>query len=224
MLNVHRPDAMDLIGKYGGKVRKYKRQAPIYAQGDRANELFYILCGRVLVTIVTPCGKEALIAVLQKGNFFGEDCVDLPPLRGSTVTASTDCEVAVLRTSEVVDALNRDLDFTQLFSRFLVQRNKQLKAALVDQMLLSCEKRLARLLLRLASNDQSVETESMDMPINQDMIARMVGTTRPRINKFMNKFRKLGLIEYGNDHLRVHNSLNSILKDQKLGKTRRASA
>jgi len=203
----------DFVTKYGGRARKYKKQAPIYVQGDRAGELLYIVSGKVLATIVSESGKEALIAVLVPGDFIGEDCVDDPAVRLSTATAATDCEVAALPTSDVLRAFSDDLEFTKLFAAFLMQRNKQLKAALVDQMLLSSEKRLARLLLRLVPTEKEIEPDLVDILINQDMIARMVGTTRSRINEFMNKFRKLGHIEYSNDRLKVYSSLNAILTE-----------
>lgn len=203
--------AADFVTRYGGRTRKYKKQLPVYAQGDRADELLYILSGTVLVTIVTPCGKEALVAILLPGDFFGEDCIDEPALRTSTVTTATDCEVAVLRAKDVLRAFSDDLNFTKRFAAFLMQRNKQLRLALVDQMLLSSEKRLARLLLRLARSQKEVEPDMMVILSNQDMIARMVGTTRSRVNEFMNKFRKLGHIQYSHDRLKVHSSLNSIL-------------
>jgi CRP/FNR family transcriptional regulator, cyclic AMP receptor protein len=164
-------------------------------QGDRAGELLYIVSGKVLATIVSESGKEALIAILLAGDFIREDCVDEPAVRLSTATAATDCEVAALPTNGVLRAFSDDLDFTKIFAAFLMQRNKQLKAALVDQMLLSSEKRLARLLLRLVPTEKEIEPDLVDILINQDMIARMVGTTCSRINEFMNKSRKLGHIE-----------------------------
>jgi CRP-like cAMP-binding protein len=209
--NTYRPITLDFIAKHGGKVREYKRQAPVYRQGDPAHELFYVLSGKVLVTISTEAGKEALIAVLPPGQFFGEDCVDREALRNSTVTAATDCKVAAFSTSEVIHAFSNDLEFTKCFAGYLMELNKQLKKSLVDQMLLSSEKRLARLLLRLVPAEKEIEPELVDVLTNQDMIARMVGTTRPRINQFMNKFRKMGFIEYSHGKLKVHGSLNSIL-------------
>jgi len=208
-----RPSGQDFIARYGGNVRTYQKQELIYAQGDRAEELFYISSGKVLVTIVTSGGKEALIAVPVPRQFFGEDCVAREAVRSSTVTAATACEVVILRTSDVRKAFENDPDFTKLFLEFLIERNKQLKAALVDQMLLSSEKRLARLFLRLMPFEKDVEPGFVDVLLNQDMIARMIGTTRSRVNEFMNKFRKLGHIEYSHGQLKVHSSLQSVLTD-----------
>lgn len=213
MPELDRPSGPDFIARYAGKVRTYEKQEPIYAQGDRADELFYILSGKVLVTIVTKCGKEALIAVPMPGQFFGEDCAAGEAVRSSTVTAATACEVVVLRTTDVLKAFNDDPDFTKVFVEFLMERNKQLKTALVDQMLLSSEKRLARLFLRLIPFERDIEPELADVLVNQDMIARMIGTTRSRVNEFMNKFRKLGHIEYSHGQLKVHSSLQSVLTD-----------
>lgn len=212
MLKKHEPLTRNFIDKHGGKFRKYKQQHSIYAQGDSAHDLFYILTGKVLVSIATEDGKVALIAVLGPEQFFGEDCIDAEGLRNSTVTAATDCEVAAFRANGVLHALREDPNFTAHFAAFLMERNKQLKASLVDQMLLSGEKRLARLLLKLVPSEKEVESHLVDIPINQDMIARMIGTTRSRVNEFMNKFRKLGYIEY-DGQLKVHNSLNSVLTD-----------
>jgi CRP-like cAMP-binding protein len=205
------PVKVGFLTRHGGTVRKFQQQEPIYTQGDRADELFYILSGRVLVTISSASGKEALIAILRPEHFFGEDCVDDAGLRSSTVTAATDCEVAAFPTKDVLHTFRNDADFTRCFAAFLMERNKQLKESLVDQMLLSSEKRLARLLLRLVPPENKIEPDLLDVLTNQDMIARMIGTTRSRINEFMNKFRDLGYIDYSSDHLRVHPALNAIL-------------
>lgn len=208
-----RPIAADFIAKHDGTVRKYKRLECIYTQGDRADELFCILSGKVLVTIGSAAGKEALIAVLLPEHFFGEDCTDADGLRTSAVTAATDCAVVAFRTNDAMDKFRDDPEFTKCFAVFLMERNKQLKASLVDHMLLSSEKRLARLLLRLVPSERDVEPDLVDVLNNQELIARMVGTTRSRINEFMNKFRDMGHIEYGSNHLKVYSTLNSILVD-----------
>lgn len=201
----------DFIAEHGGQFRSYKKERLIYSQGDAASEFFYILSGHVLVTVNSKEGKEALIAILGPDNFFGECCVAAHQRRNSTVETATDCEVAVFSTANVIRALGDSPMFAKRFAAFLMERNDQLKASLVDQMFLSSEKRLARLLLKLAqSGDKDVSL--VGIPINQEKIARMVGTTRSRINGFMNKFRRLGYIEY-NGELKVHNSLNSVLAD-----------
>jgi len=208
-----RPTDADFIARHDGAVRKYKRHERIYAQGDQADELFCILSGKVLVTIGSAAGKEALIAVLHPEHFFGEDCMDADGVRGSTVMAATECTAVAFRTSNAIDKFGNDPEFTKCFAAFLMERNKQLKASLVDQMLLSSEKRLARLLLRLVPPERDVEPDLVDVLNNQELIARMVGTTRSRVNEFMNKFRNLGHIEYDSNHLKVFSTLNSILID-----------
>jgi len=206
------PVVPDFIARYGGTIEKYKRQEQIYAQGDRADRLYYVSSGKVIVSIITEEGKEALIAVVGPQQLFGEDCLNVEAQRGSSVTAATDCAVVAFRTSEVLRAFKHDPHFTRFFSAFLIERNSHLRASLADQMLLSSEQRLARILLSLASLENKAESELVDIPFSQDMIARMVGTTRSRVNEFMNKFRKLGYIEYRQGQLRVHDSLNSLLK------------
>lgn len=210
--NMIGPLTKDFIVKHGGKFRKYGRQRNVYLQGEPAGELFYIIGGKVLVTILSESGKEALIAILGPGHFFGEDCVDAEKLRSSTVLTATDCELAVFDSADVLDNIGSVPDFAKFFATFLMQRNKQLKTSLVDQMLLTSEKRLARLLLRLVEPGEDADADLINILDNQDMMARMVGTTRPRINTFMNKFRKLGYVDY-NGQLRVYESLKSILAE-----------
>ncbi len=206
------PFSRDFIAEHGGKIRKYKRQLSIYQQGDPANELFYILNGKALDIINSEEGKQALIAVLGPDQFFGECCVTAEQVRKSTVEAATDCEVAVFQSSELIRALGDAPGFSKRFAAFLMERNDQLRSSLVDQMFLSTEKRLARLLLKLAAARNENESGLVGLSITQETIARMVGTTRSRISSFMNKFRRLGYIDYNGD-LKVHDSLNSILTD-----------
>lgn len=214
--NSLKPFISDLIARYGGTIKNYRRQQPVYLQGERAGELFYILSGKAFVTISTEDGKQALIAVLQPDYFFGEDCVDAERERNSAVIAATDCTVAAFRSDCVLQIFKNEPDFLRYFSVFLMERNRQLKASLVDQMLLSSEKRLARLLLKFVPSDEEVEPDLAGISLNQDMIASMVGTTRSRINEFMNKFRNLGHIDYSNGHLKVRKSLKSILANNEM--------
>ncbi len=206
------PFTRDFIAEHGGKVRKYKRQDLLFSQGDPAHELFYILSGKVLVNITSEDGRQALIAILGPDQFFGECCLSSRQLRNSTVEAATECEVAVFQTNDVVNSLSVVPNFAKRFAAFLMVRNDQLNASLADQIFLSSEKRLARLLLKLAQSGDESASDFLGVPINQEMIAKMVGTTRSRISSFMNKFRKLGYIEY-NGVLKVHQTLNSILSD-----------
>jgi CRP-like cAMP-binding protein len=222
MLNgTFNPLTSSFIARHGGMIKKHAPQDAIYLQGDPAEELFYILRGKVFVTIGTEDGKEALIAVLKPKQFFGEDCVSAEKLRSSAVLAATDCVVAAFRTNDVLHTFRNEPDFTRCFAAFLMERNKQLRASLVDQMLLSSEKRLARLLLKFVPSEKDTELDLDGVPLNQDMIARMVGTTRPRISEFMNKFRSLGHIEYSNGHLKVYESLSAVLIDDGSSRTQR---
>ena len=165
-------------------------------------------------TLVSEFGKEALISILGAGDFFGEGCLDKELLRNVTITATGDCEIARFDRAIVSRALVNDPEFAGSFLHFILNKNRKLQADLVDQLFNSSEKRLARTLLTLANSELGNQTNSITIPINQEMLANMVGTTRSRINQFMNKFRKLGYIDY-NGQITVNNSLlNLILHDQ----------
>jgi CRP/FNR family transcriptional regulator, cyclic AMP receptor protein len=198
----------------GGTFSKYADKQTIYAQGDNADALFYIVDGAVKVTIFSEYGKEAVIGILGPGDFFGEGCLDGQLLRNSTIATTAASEIVRLDRSVVVTALKDDPAFAQSFVHFVLDRNQRLQADLVDQLFNSSEKRLARILLTLANTGLGTQSNTITMAINQEMLATMVGTTRSRINQFMNKFRKLGYINY-NGHIEVNNSLlNLILHDQ----------
>ncbi len=207
-------DYRAFIAKHGGGgVSKYADKQMIYAQGDNADALFYIVDGAVKVTIFSEYGKEAVIGILGPGDFFGEGCLDGQLLRNSTIATTAACEIVRLDRPVVVAALNDDPAFAQSFMHFMLDRNQKLQADLIDQLFNSSEKRLARILLTLANTGLGTQSNTITMAI-QEMLATMVGTTRSRINQFMNKFRKLGYINY-NGHIEVNNSLlNLILHDQ----------
>jgi CRP/FNR family cyclic AMP-dependent transcriptional regulator len=197
----------------GGIVSKFTDKHTVYAQGDSADALFYIVSGTVKVTIFSEYGKEAVIGILAAGDFFGEGCLDGQLLRNSTIAATSASEIVRLERAVVVRALHDDPAFAQLFMLFILDRNQKLQADLIDQLFNSSEKRLARILLTLANTGLGTQSNTIAMAINQEMLATMVGTTRSRINQFMNKFRKLGYIDY-NGKIEVHNSLlNLILHD-----------
>jgi CRP/FNR family cyclic AMP-dependent transcriptional regulator len=197
----------------GAIVSSYENGQSIYAQGDPANALFYIISGTATVTIISEHGKEAVIAILGPGDFFGEGCLDGNLLRNSTITCTTAAEIVRFTRTTIVEALKSDPDFAAVFLGFVLHRNQKLQADLVDQLFNSSEKRLARILLTLANPGLDPQSNLISLPITQETLANMVGTTRSRVNQFMTKFRKLGYIDY-NGHIRVRNSLlNIILTD-----------
>ena len=187
----------------------------VYAQGDPANSIFYIISGKFKVTIISEHGKEAVIAMLKPGDFFGEGCLDGHLLQNSTIAATTAGEIVRFDRATIVQALKDDTAFSNLFLRFILDRNQKLQADLIDQLFNSSEKRLARILMTLASVGLHDQSNIIDMPITQETLANMVGTTRSRISQFMTKFRKLGYIDY-NGQIKVHNSLLNIILDSRL--------
>jgi len=203
------------IAKHSGvTILQYQDRQVIYAQGDPADAIYYIASGNVKITVVSEQGKEAVVAILRPGDFFGEGCLGLRQSRAARVTASSACEIVRLDRATAIRALNDDPAFSKLFVAFLLDRNEKLKDDLLDQLFNSSEKRLARVLLTLASAGLGEQSSLITIPISQETLANMVGTTRSRINQFMTKFRRLGYVEY-DGQIRVHNSLlNVILNDQ----------
>jgi CRP-like cAMP-binding protein len=207
-------DYRAIIAKHGGGVvSKYADKQTVYAQGDTADALFYIVSGAVKVTIFSEYGKEAVIGILGAGDFFGEGCLDGQLMRNSTIAATSASEIARLDRAVVVGALHDDQAFAQTFMHFVLEWNQKLQADLIDQLFNSSEKRLARILLTLANTGLGPQSNTIALAINQEMLVTMVGTTRSRINQFMNKFRRLGYIDY-NGKIEVRNSLmNLVLSD-----------
>ena len=189
---------------------KYERGQPIFRQGDAANAVFYIQHGKVQITVISEQGKEGVIGMLEAGEFLGEGCLAGQPVH--MASASTTAESAIVRIEKdaMIRALHDEPAFSQLFMAYLLSRNVQIEADLVDQLFNSSEKRLARVLLLLANFGKDGKMETVIPTINQEILAARVGTTRSRINFFMNKFRKLGFIEYG-DTLKVHSSLLNVI-------------
>jgi CRP/FNR family transcriptional regulator, cyclic AMP receptor protein len=194
----------------GRAVTTYRKNEKIFLQGDPADSVFYIQEGKVKVCVLSELGKEAVVAIQGKGDFFGEGCLTGQPLRLATVAAMTECVVMRLDKSAVVRVLHDEPKFSETFVSFLLARNARVEEDLVDQLFNSSEKRLARALLLLANFGKEGRPERVIAKISQETLAEMVGTTRSRVNFFMNKFRKLGFIEY-NGHLEVHNSLLSMV-------------
>jgi CRP/FNR family cyclic AMP-dependent transcriptional regulator len=199
------------------KITTVRNGRIIYAQGDPADAIYYIISGTIKISVVSEHGKEGVVAMLRSGDFFGEGCLSYRRTRATTVTAASDCEILRMEQADAVRALREEPGFCMLFTDFLLDRNEKLKDDLLDQLFNSSEKRLARILLTLAKAGHGEQSNEITIPITQETLANMVGTTRSRINQFISKFRKLGHIET-NGRIRVHNSLlNIILDDQSHG-------
>jgi CRP/FNR family cyclic AMP-dependent transcriptional regulator len=185
----------------------------IFTQGDPAAAIFYIHKGKVKLTIVSRAGKEAVIAILGAGDFFGEGCLAGRPLRMSTATAMSDCSIVRLDKLATMGVLRDEPAFSEMFLAYVLSRNMRIEEDLVDQLFNSSEKRLARVLLLLANFGKEGKPEPVIAKISQETLAEMIGTTRSRVSFFMNKFRQMGFIEY-NGELHVHSSLlNIVLHD-----------
>jgi CRP/FNR family cyclic AMP-dependent transcriptional regulator len=186
--------------------RDYRQSQTIFAQGDRAEGVFFLERGKVKLTVLSSHGKQAVIALLGPGTFFGEGCLAGQPLRMSTATAATDSAIVLLPKAAMLRALHDDAEFSEMFTTYLLSRNIRIEEDLVDQLFNSSERRLARILLLLANFGKEGRPERVVPKVSQQTLAEMVGTTRSRVSFFMNKFRKLGFIEY-NGGLEVHSSL-----------------
>lgn len=198
----------------GKTVHIYKPRQVIFSQGDVANEVFYIQEGTVRLSVLSNQGKEATIAMLAPGDFIGEGCLTSgEAMRSLTATAVTDSAILRVIKKEMLRTLHEEHEFSDIFVAYLVQRHNRTQADLVDQLFNSSEKRLARALLMLAQFGKQNETETVTVVpyVGQETLAEMIGTTRSRVNVFMNKFRKLGFIEYNSGRLQVHSSLLSII-------------
>ena len=197
----------------GRSVESFRRKQIIFAQGDPADAVFYVQKGRVKLTVVSKQGKEAIVALLGADEFFGEGCLAGQPVRMSTATANEDATVLRLRKKAMVRLLHNDQRFSELFTTYLLSHNIRIEEDLVDQLFNSSEKRLARVLLLLAHFGKEGKREPVIPKISQESLAGMIGTTRSRVSHFMNKFRKLGFVDY-NGGLLVHSSLlNIVLHD-----------
>jgi CRP/FNR family transcriptional regulator, cyclic AMP receptor protein len=191
----------------------------IFSQGEPADSIFYIRKGRVKLTVVSEQGKEAVVAILGKDDFFGEGCLAGQPLRMASATAMMGCEIMRLTKAAVIRVIHDEPTFSEMFISHLLARNIRVEADLVDQLFNSSEKRLARALLLLANFGREGKPEPIIARISQETLAQMIGTTRSQVSSFMNKFRQLGLIDY-NGKLEVHSSLlNVVLHDEPRIKT-----
>jgi CRP-like cAMP-binding protein len=194
----------------GRSVSTHPGKRIIFAQGDNADSVFYIQKGKVKITVVSPAGKEAVVAILGEDEFFGEGCLIGQPKRLATAMALTECVTMRVRKPEIQRAIRGESAFAEMFVSHILARNARVEEDLVDQLFNSTEKRLARVLLLLANFGKEGRPEPVVAKISQETLAEMIGTTRSRVSHFMNKFRKLGFIEY-NGHLEVHSSLLSIV-------------
>ncbi len=203
---------LTIVGS-GKTILKSRKKQIIFSQGDAADAVFYLLEGKIKLTVISQKGKEAIVAVLGRGDFFGEACLAGQLVRIATATSMDDSTIVRIEKNAMIRVLHEEATFSELFMSHLLSRNIRIEEDLVDQLFNSSEKRLARVLVLLAHFGKESKTEPIIPKISQETLADMVGTTRSRISFFMNKFRKLGLIEY-NGGLRIHSSLlNIILHD-----------
>jgi CRP/FNR family transcriptional regulator, cyclic AMP receptor protein len=198
----------------GRTIAPFLKKQTIFAQGDVADAVFYIQEGKVRLTVVSKVGKEATLGILSEGQFFGEGSLAGQGLRMGSATAMTECELLRIDKKAMMLALHREHTFSDLFVSYLLARNIRYEEDLVDQLFNSSEKRLARLLLLLAHFGKEGVPETVIPKISQETLADMIGTTRSRVSFFMNRFRELGFLDYGESGLQVHSSLlNVVLHD-----------
>jgi len=198
----------------GRRVVQVKPKRPFFSQGDPADCVFYLQSGRAKLTVISKEGKEATIALLSAGDFVGEESMaGTPGLRMATATAIAPCTALKIERAEMIRVMHEEHTFSDLFLKFLLERCMRAQADLVDQLFNSSEKRLARILLLMAEFGQPGEPETLIPKVSQETLAEMIGTTRSRVSFFMNRFRKLGFIDY-NGGIKVHKSLlNVVLHD-----------
>jgi CRP/FNR family cyclic AMP-dependent transcriptional regulator len=199
----------------GKKILEYQKNQIVFAQGEIADSVFYVQKGSVKVIVISEEGKEAVVGILEPGQFFGEGCLNGRPLRIATTMAMDDSVITSITKAAMIAVLHDEPKFSELFMAYLLTRNSRIEEDLVDQLFNSSEKRLARLLLLLANFGKDGPPQPVLAEINQETLAEMIGTTRSRVSFFMNKFRKLGLIDYNGKKIKVHNSLlNAVLHDK----------
>jgi CRP-like cAMP-binding protein len=204
------PKAFLATVDHGRTISKYAKDALIFAQAGPADAVFYIQKGRIKIAVESEQGKEAVVAIVGPGEFCGEGCLIGQPLRLASARAMTESEVMRVGKAEMIRVLHAEPAFGELFTAHLLTRNSRVEADLVDQLFNSSEKRLARALLLLSRVGKEAKTETVIPKVSQETLAEMVGTTRSRVNFFMNKFRKLGFIDY-NGGLEVNSSLLSVV-------------
>jgi CRP/FNR family transcriptional regulator, cyclic AMP receptor protein len=215
-------DPKVFLGKVGAgtAVLEFHKNQNVFKQGDLADTVFYIQKGRIKLTVLSEQGKEAVVAILEPGQFFCEGCMNGHKLRISTTTAMENCVITSITKDAMIAAIHDEPKFSEMFMTYLLTRNSRIEEDLIDQLFNSSERRLARLLLLLANFGKEGSPQPISPNISQETLAEMVGTTRSRVSHFMNKFRKLGLISY-NGHIEVHSSmLSAVLHEKPLLKER----
>ena len=208
-------NAKNFLAKIGSSktIATYPPKQRIFSQGDPADSIFYIEKGKIQVSVLSKRGKEAVLAILGPGDFFGEGCLNGHPQRMVSVVTMEVCSIVRLPRATMLQALHDEPKFSDMFISYLLRRSARAEEDMIDQLFNSSEKRLARLLLLLANFGKEGKIEPLIPPISQEMLAEMIGTTRSRVSSFMNKFRRLGLIDY-NGRIQVHMSLlNVVLND-----------
>ena len=208
------PDTFLAKVSKGKTTISFRMDENVFEQGAVADTVFFLQKGRMKVHVISEQGKEAVIGILEPGQFFGEGCMNGHPLRIATTTAMENCLVVAITKLAMIAALHDDIKFSELFIAHLLTRNGRIEDDLIDQLFNSSEKRLARMLLLLANFGKEGSAQPISPNISQETLADMIGTTRSRVSFFMNKFRKLGLISY-NGHIEVHSSLlNAVLREK----------
>jgi CRP/FNR family transcriptional regulator, cyclic AMP receptor protein len=209
-------DLKSFLAKVGAgkQVLEFHKNQHVFEQGDVADAVFYIQKGKVKLTVVSEHGKEAVVAILEPGQFFGEGCMNGHARRIATTTAMEDCLITEITKAAMIAAIHDEPRFSELFMAYLLTRNSRIEEDLIDQLFNSSERRLARMLLLLANFGKEGSPQPISPNISQETLAEMIGTTRSRVSHFMNKFRKLGLIDY-NGHIEVYNSLLSAVLHEK---------
>ncbi|MEA2942447.1 MAG: hypothetical protein QOD09_2976 [Bradyrhizobium sp.] len=198
----------------GKTVSKYRKGQIVFAQGDVADTIYYLQKGKIKVVVLSEQGKEAVIGLVEAGQFFGEGCMNGHQIRIATTTAMEACLITAITKSAMLETIEKQPKFSALFMKHLLTRTSRVEEDLIDQLFNSSEKRLARLLLLLANFGKEGKPTPINSSINQETLAEMIGTTRSRVSFFMNKFRKLGLISY-NGKIEVHQSLlNAVLYEK----------
>jgi CRP/FNR family transcriptional regulator, cyclic AMP receptor protein len=209
-------DSKAFLAKVGtGKtISIYQKDQNIFEQGDAADTIFYVQKGRIKLTVQSERGKEAVVGILEAGQFFGEGCMNGHPLRISTTTALEDSVITAITKKAMLEVLRIEPTFSEMFVAYLLKRNGRIEEDLIDQLFNSSERRLARLLLLLANFGKEGHPQPIEPNISQETLAEMIGTTRSRVSFFMNRFRKLGLISY-NGKIEVNSSLlSAVLHDK----------
>jgi CRP/FNR family cyclic AMP-dependent transcriptional regulator len=202
------------VGK-GRKILSFPNKHTVFSQGSSCDSLYYVQTGKIRLTVVSKVGKEATIGILNPGDFFGEGCLAGQPVRMLSATTMTECSLLRIESKAMRDTLHREHEVSDMFTRYLLSRNIRYEEDLVDQLFNSSEKRLARILLLLAHFGKEGRSDEVIPKMSQETLAEMVGTTRSRVNFFMNRFRELGFVEYdAGTGVQVHSSLlNIVLHD-----------